>query len=267
MVQNRIFSDEGSLTSQSIDLKTRENRVRKIALSLYPPEGRGTHMVSLGLSKGARNLAVFLLVLTFLALVLGWFNHESLIPLFVIARDNLWGRLEGTSPWLFFSAYIILPCMGSPISPFYLIAPGIYGLQFCLMAFGLAILASISLGFWVATGVLRPVVEKLISRTRFTIPAVRPCEHMKLAVILRITPGIPFFIQNCLLGLSGIPFRVYFIVSWPIQMAWALGFLFLGKSAFEGRLGLAVFGGGLIIALVLVTKIARDRYAAGSRSE
>jgi hypothetical protein len=44
-------------------------------------------------------------------------------------------------------------------------------------------------------------------------------------------------------------------------MLWALAFIILGESAFEDSLGLALYGICLVIALILITKLIRERYA------
>jgi uncharacterized membrane protein YdjX (TVP38/TMEM64 family) len=40
--------------------------------------------------------------------------------------------------------------------------------------------------------------------------------------ILRVTPGVPLCIQNYLLGLAGVKFARYLLLSLPAQAAYAL---------------------------------------------
>jgi uncharacterized membrane protein YdjX (TVP38/TMEM64 family) len=103
------------------------------------------------------------------------------------------------------------------------------------------------------------VVERLVRALGYNVPQLRVGEHAKLTLVVRITPGPPYFAQNLLLGLAGIPFRIYMAVSWPTQMGWAFVFLILGESATEGNIGLAIAGGGLLVALALITRMVRAR--------
>ncbi len=205
------------------------------------------------------------LTLIFVVLMgVGWFFKDSLTPLAVAYAESFWNYLKQTNPLVFFGLFAVLPALGCPISPFYLIASGLYELKWNMLGFGLAFFLNISLGYWVAAGFLRPLAEKLVAKAGHKVPQVHISEAGKLAVVVRITPGVPFFLKNFLLGLAGVPYRTYMWASWPIEMAWALATVIVGVSIFEGKAGMGLLGGVFLIALILVTKIARDRYAVKS---
>ncbi len=191
----------------------------------------------------------------------GWFFRDSLTPLVVGYGEAFWVFLKQTNPLLFFGLFAVLPALGCPISPFYLIAPGLYALQWNMLGFGLAMILNISLGYWVAAGFLRPLAEKLVARAGHKVPRIQSSEAGKMTLIVRIMPGVPFCLKNYLLGLAGVPYKTYMWASWPIELAWALAIVIVGESIFEGKAGLGLLGGVFLIGLIMLTKMARDRYA------
>jgi uncharacterized membrane protein YdjX (TVP38/TMEM64 family) len=82
---------------------------------------------------------------------------------------------------------------------------------------------------------------------------------MSFTLVFRITPGIPFFLQNYVLGLARVPFRTYFIVSLLAQTAWTFGFVISGGAIFEGNFGLAITGCCLLTVATLITQSVRKR--------
>ena len=211
-------------------------------------------------SRGAPIFLALLALGVIAAAFVGIWN-DSVRSGIVVWVGEIWDYLEDTEPWVFFSAFVILPLAGFPVSPFYLIAPGLYGRGPSISFVGAAIAVHLVIVFWISSWLFRSLAMRLISRSRYRLPRIFSSEYVKITVALRITPGIPFFVQNYLLGLAGIPFRVFFLVSWPIQLAWAVAFIFLGESAFEGNLRIGVVGICFVVALVIITKVVRDRLA------
>ncbi len=212
-------------------------------------------------------LGVWLALMLVVLAGLGWSFRDSLTPLVAQYADSFWAFLKQTNPLVFFGLFAVLPALGCPISPFYLIAPGLYELKWNMLGFGLAIIVNISLGYWIAAGFLRPLAEKLVTRAGHKVPQVDSSNAGKLALVVRITPGVPFCLKNYLLGLAGVPYKTYMWASWPIELAWALAIVIVGESIFEGKAGLGLLGGVFLIALILLTKMARNRYATKSDRE
>ena len=206
--------------------------------------------------------AMFLALLAVAAVGLWWFklHHYSV-------RESIDAgivTLQDAGPWVFFGALAILPAVGFPISFFYLAAGTAFaermGMGGVLVATGLALLTNLALTYWLARYGLRPWLLEIIGRTKYRIPVVPPAEYAEITLILRITPGPPFFLQGCLLGLAEIPFGTYLWISWLVAMAYAIGVIVSGDAILHGKGGLAFLGLSALVAVTLIVHLLRRHY-------
>ena len=141
-------------------------------------------------------------------------------------------------------------------------AYGFYGLPIALAA----ATAGASLAFVVARHLARDSVKRAIA-TRRNIAAIDraiSAEGWKIVLLLRLSPLVPFNLQNYLFGVTAIPFGSYvaatFVGIAPATAVFvAVGAL--GKAALDsGPEKWALLGAGLsqpLAAVVLVTRKAR----------
>ena len=195
-------------------------------------------------------------------LAIGWSYRDMWWPRALQAWLWLWAHLQTTHPIAFFSAFVLLTAVGCPITIFYLAAPGLYPFWVCFAYAVVGLGLHFVLTFWIANSIFRPVLERLLRMGGFEIPQLKPNEYAKVTVAVRVTPGLPFIVQNYMLALAGVPFKTFMTISWIANLGWALAFLSLGESIFEGEAGFAVFAVLLIIGLTIITKLIRDRYAS-----
>ena len=172
--------------------------------------------------------------------------------------------LRDAGPWAFFIAFAVLPALGFPISVFYLTAGSAFtekvGLGGVIAAAGAALLVNLTLTYWLARYTLRPWLEEMISRTKYKIPVVATADHAEITLLLRITPGPPFFVQSYLLGLAGVEFRTYLWISWIISIAYATGFIVFGDAILHGKAKVAVLGLSVLVAVALAVHLLRRHY-------
>ncbi len=172
--------------------------------------------------------------------------------------------LRDAGPWAFFGAFAVLPAVGFPISVFYVTAGTAFteklGMGAVLTATGGALLVNLSLSYWLGRYLLRPWLEKIISRTKYRIPVVAAAEHAEITVLLRVTPGPPYFLQSYLLGLANVSFGTYLWISWVISIAYATGFIVFGDAILHGRGKVAFLGLLVLIAVSLAVHLLRRHY-------
>lgn len=82
---------------------------------------------------------------------------------------------------------------------------------------------------------------------------------LKLTLLLRVTPGVPLFIQNYAIGILGIPLRYSVLLAAPITGLYVCGFVLTGGAIFEGQIGVLILGISILIAATLTIKIIRGR--------
>ena len=172
--------------------------------------------------------------------------------------------IRGMGPWTFFAATAILPAFGAPLSVFTITAGELFAPQMTMAGVIAATLAAIAVNlaftYWLAHNAVRPILSKVIRRYGYSIPTVTKANALSIALAIRLTPGPPFAMQSYMLGLSGVPFRLYMVVSWLCILPWALGALVLGKGLFNGNFKLVIYGVGVIVVATLIVHAIRKRY-------
>ena len=168
-------------------------------------------------------------------------------------------------PWLLFVALVVLPGFGFPVSALLVLAGATWGTSWtsCLAA-----LAAIALNMiwthWLASGPARAFVIKWLGHRWERWKDLPRADLIKLACTLRVTPGIPLFVQNYTLGLLGTPLGIYLLISVPLQALFVVGFVVTGGAVFEGRAGLAIAGIGVLVAALLVFRLIRSRVTSNA---
>jgi len=186
-----------------------------------------------------------------------------------LAIDDGINLLRTAGPVAFFSAMALLPAVGFPLSVFNLTAASAFeatmGLPGVIAAAGAAIAINLVLTYWLARFGLRPWLEQMISRTKYKIPVVVPAEQAELTLLLRITPGPPFFLQSYLLGLAQVRFFTYMWISWGISILYASAFIVFGDAILHGKGKAAFLGLSGLMALGLIVHLVRRHYGKKGR--
>ena len=175
------------------------------------------------------------------------------------AWEQLEGWLAAHPAWLV-AALAVLPGLPLPSSAL-LVAAGVVWRDHPVAGCAAAVGAMAVCQVWTyafAAGPGRWLVERLIADGGFNLPLVRAENHVRLVLILRLTPGMPFFVQNLALGLLHVPLRVYLPVSLLCNAPLVCGLVLTGAGLGGGRL-LPVLGGVslIIFALALAHTLRR----------
>lgn len=189
---------------------------------------------------------------------IGWARLMEWVDLFIAAIRDM-------GPWVFFGVMAVLPAFGAPLSIFSLAAGEAFAPRFTMpgvIALAMvAIAVNQALSYWLARYALRPVLGKLVARYGYQVPRVTKENALGLAIIVRNTPGPPYFMQSYLLGLGEVPFGLYMIVSWLSVLPWTAAFIMLGKAAREGHFGKIATGIGVLVIAVAAVQILRKKFA------
>jgi len=174
--------------------------------------------------------------------------------------------IRDAGPLVYFAALAFLPAVGAPLSAFTIVAGEAFAAQITLagviVATLAAIAANLALTYWLARYALRPLLSRFTEHYGYRIPRVTKGNALNIALVIRLTPGPPFFMQSYILGLAEVPFRLYMAVSWLCILPWAVAFVVLGKGVFNGNFKLVATGVGVLVAATALVHWARKRYAA-----
>lgn len=181
-----------------------------------------------------------------------------------LAIDEGIKLLQSAGPLAFFTAMALLPAAGMPISLFNLTAASAFGermgLPGVLAAAAAAIAVNLTLTYWLARYALRPWLEQMISRTKYRIPVAPADEQAEITLLVRITPGPPFFVQSYLLGLAEVRFGTYLWISWLITFIYSTGFIVFGDAILHGKAKVAFIGLSILMAVGLGVHLLRRHY-------
>lgn len=184
--------------------------------------------------------------------------------LFVVVRetpvDEVVEAIRDLGLIPFFVAMAVLPVIGFPVTPFYLLAGATFGVGVSLIFTALSQAANLFLAYWLARRYLRGPIEKLVEKMNYKIPQVAPKHYVNLTFWVKLTPGPPHFLKSFILGLARVPFGVFFLISWPTTMGFAVGVIIFGDSLADNDLSQAILGGFLMLAFLIALKLIAIAY-------
>jgi uncharacterized membrane protein YdjX (TVP38/TMEM64 family) len=177
--------------------------------------------------------------------------------------------IRDAGPVMFFAAMAVLPGLGVPSLTFMLTAGPVFGetlgmplvVVLCLLASTFNLIVTYAL----ARRALRPFFEKLMQRLGYKIPEVDDGDLTGLTIVMRVTPGIPFFVQNYLLGIAGVPVGKYLAISCPITWIFGTAFVLFGDALLHGKGKMIFIAVSLLIVAGVITHTLRKRYAKKKR--
>ncbi len=156
----------------------------------------------------------------------------------------------------------ILPGIGFPMSPLLILFGIVMGPRFGLPVtcmIGIAATSFCSIWTYVlASGPLRVLLKTHLLK-KWSIPEFSNNNALRLGIIIRITPGIPYPVQNVALGVMGMRFKTYLLASLPAQSLYTIGFIVTGGALFKGQTGIAITGVLFLVVIILVTRMLRKR--------
>jgi uncharacterized membrane protein YdjX (TVP38/TMEM64 family) len=126
-----------------------------------------------------------------------------------------------------------------------------------LAALTFNLLLTYSLARWA----LRPWLTRLLVRLGYRVPTLDSGDITDLIIILRVTPGIPFFAQNYLLGLAEAPLVRVLVISCAFQWSFAIGVIVFGDAVLHGKAAVAIGAFCVLGAVMAILHVVRRHYS------
>lgn len=158
---------------------------------------------------------------------------------------------EEARPLPFFAGMTIVPALGFPITPLFVLAGATFGHTIGLIGSGVALAANLTLCYWIARSGLRPRLVRLLRRFDYELPDFeqRYKGSWRFALMVKAAPAIPQFVKNYALGIAGVPFALYFGVSIFIGGAYGAVLVVLGESLFNHDVRWSIAIGAAVMLL------------------
>ncbi len=227
-----------------------------MSLPTLPPK-RKLPVAKLAIAAGL-GVVVVGVILQLVGWQVAWNEARRLVTL---GAENV----TSAGPAIFFAAMAVLPAFGVPMAPFALAAGPLFGERLgfpAIILLGIAALTfNLTVTYWLARRWLRPWLTRVLGHFGYRIPQVDREDITDLIVLLRVTPGFPFFVQNYLLGLADAPFLRYLAISCAIQWPINCGFMLFGDALSQGRGKVIITAVLLIAALSVGTHLVRKHLA------
>jgi uncharacterized membrane protein YdjX (TVP38/TMEM64 family) len=147
---------------------------------------------------------------------------------------------QEAGPLRYFAAMAVLPALGVPISPFFVIAGATFGARLGIAGSFAALAANLTLCHCVARSGLRQRITALLERFGHQLPDFegQPAGAFRFTLLVKVAPGVPAVAKNYLLGLARVPFMIYFVVSMLFTGFYGVALVVLGESLLEHDLSL-----------------------------
>jgi uncharacterized membrane protein YdjX (TVP38/TMEM64 family) len=181
------------------------------------------------------------------------------------AAESAVRRLRGVGPEVFFAAMALLPAAGFPMIAFTLVAGPVFGPTLgagWVVAWSMtAVVGNLLLTHWLANRALRPLVSRLLDYFEFRLPVGTVDDAWESTLIVRLAPGVPFWVQSYLLGLIRVPLGPYLVVSTAVMSGYIVALVFGGEAIANGNARLAVASIGILAVFIAALQLARKRTA------
>lgn len=176
-------------------------------------------------------------------------------------------RLRGVHPAWIFLIIAILPATPIPAS-LIVIPAGIAlksaGLNDWQVGLLVGIAAAINIGwsYFIASGPGRNFIDWVLRRSSVNIPSLTKGNAVSLTLLLRLTPGIPYFLHALVLGFMRVPYRIYLPISLVTSLPILVAFALLGNAAADGNLAKVMLFIGIIAVLAIGSRFLHKALAA-----
>ena len=192
--------------------------------------------------------------------------------LLVVLRTGLMATLQAivltlreAGPGVFFVAMALLPAVGFPLMAFTLAAGPVFGPTMgtgWVIGWSLtAVMVNLLLTYWLANRAFRPLATRLLAWFGFKLPENTSRGAWQLALIVRLTPGPPFWVQSYVLGLIRVPLVPYLVVSMLVMAGFIVALVAGGEAAVQGNGRLAIVAVSVLLICVAVLQLLRQRTA------
>jgi uncharacterized membrane protein YdjX (TVP38/TMEM64 family) len=176
------------------------------------------------------------------------------------------GALRDAGPLMFFGSMVVLPAFGFPLLPFSLAAGPVFGptlgVGTTILCASLAVTANVALSYALASRWLRPWMLRLFDRLGYRLPDIPQSSAWQIVWLVRLLPGLPFWVQSYLLGVARVPLVPYLVVSTLLPSAYIGATIAGGDALMAGHTKHALLALAALGLLAAAVQLWRKRHHA-----
>lgn len=200
--------------------------------------------------------ALVILVLLILAPTI-WVYRKEIIEFLIMARSKA-EELGRLNPIYLILAISILPTIGIPVSFLYIIGGFAYGFTLGVVYSVIGVTINTSICYWLSNSYLKEWIIKLLHKKGHKLIQIPPKDYSITILAIRLMPGVPLAAQSYLLGLAGVPFIRYALITLPVEIFWAIFFILPTKTLVKSTTQSFILVGIGVVVLFLIIKVVRD---------
>lgn len=201
-----------------------------------------------------------LLVFVLLGSALYWFVLRQS----GLSMEQLTAKVKELPAGWFVAAFLVLPLVGVPISPFLILCGVRFGFLAGMAVASAAILVHNFLAFHIVHGRLRRWIGRRLRHRGHKIPSPGERNHAWFTILFVGVQGPPYAAKLYLLALTDVPFRFYFWLGVPIYIFFGIIPVGAGSSAVAVNPLWAYAGIFGITGLVFLIRYLRKRMGGQS---
>lgn len=201
-------------------------------------------------------IALIILILLILAPIM-WVYRIEIFEVLQQARMKA-EELGRLNPLFLITAIAILPTVGIPVSFLYILGGIAYGFFWGVVYALIGVTINTSLCYWLANSFMKEWIIKMLHKRGHKLIQIPPKDYTMTIFAVRFMPGIPLAAQSYVLGLAGVPFIRYALVTFLAEIFWAIFFILPTKTLVGSTTQSLILVGIGILVLVLLIKIFRD---------
>ncbi len=177
--------------------------------------------------------------------------------------EKLHAWAEGMNGGLVFLALTVLPLVGFPVSVLHAVAGARFGLPL-----GMALVAlSIALQLVASYGIVRAAPGFFARRFEWLRRRLPPATHRSLTLFTMLLPAVPYFAQNYVLPVVGVPFGIYFVYSLLIHFVRSFSGVIFGEWSGDMTPARMVVFGLYLTGITVACALAFRRLRAQLQSQ
>jgi uncharacterized membrane protein YdjX (TVP38/TMEM64 family) len=174
-------------------------------------------------------------------------------------------HVRQVGPVAFYLVFAIGISAGIPPTPFLLMAGATFDVTTNSVGLTASFAFSLADSFFYANRLFKRQLGDFMQQKAPVISGILQANPIAATILVRLTPGFPYVLQNCFLVTVSRSFAAFFLASLPPVLAMATLYTLMGKNLMGGNYRLLILVGFILAAVILVMRFITQRRTAKTK--